>query len=171
MPMWRSRRTRRVSWQSPARRFALGVAFGRVVWGVAGWPGAAGTGVAGAGTPVRSARDPRSAAKGCAATCGCGRVIVVPVKRGASRYEGLQVLLTVPLGFVHIAFFVLAFYLIVTLGPLIALVVIAVGALEIVAGRTMAVGPGVLSHSLIGAGAVTIAFSGACLVFMLSMMQ
>jgi len=93
----------------------------------------------------------------------------VPVKQRSSKYEGLQVLLTVPLGFVHIAFFVLAFYLILALGPLIALVVIAIGALEIVAGRKMAAGPGVLSQSLIGAGSVTIAFSGACLIFMLSM--
>ena len=91
----------------------------------------------------------------------------MPANRGAYKYEGLQVLLTVPLGFVHIAFYAFAFYLIVVVGPLITLVVLAVGALEIAAGRTMASGPGVLKHSLVGAGGVTIAFSGACLVFML----
>jgi hypothetical protein len=35
----------------------------------------------------------------------------------------------------------------------------------------MAAGPGVLKHSLVGAGGVTIAFSGACLVFMLSLLE
>jgi hypothetical protein len=56
-------------------------------------------------------------------------VAVVPGRRGAYKYEGLQVLLTVPLGFVHIGFYVFAFYLIVVVGPLIALVAIAFGAL------------------------------------------
>jgi hypothetical protein len=97
-------------------------------------------------------------------------VAVVPGNRGAYKYEGLQVLLTVPLGFVHIALYVLAFYLIVAVGPLIAVVVIAFGVLEIAAGRTMATGPGVLKHSLVGAGGVTIAFSGACLVFILTLL-
>lgn len=95
----------------------------------------------------------------------------MPDTPGAYKYEGLQVLLTVPLGFVHIAFYAFAFYLIVALGPLIALVVIALGALEIAAGLTMATGPGVLKHSLVGAGGVTIAFSGACLVFLLSLLD
>jgi hypothetical protein len=97
-------------------------------------------------------------------------VAVVPGHGGDYKYEGLQVLLTVPLGFVHIAFYALAFYLIVVVGPLVAVVVIAFGVLEIAAGRTMVTGPGVLRHSLVGAGGVTIAFSGACLVFILSLL-
>jgi hypothetical protein len=94
-------------------------------------------------------------------------VTVVPAKSVAYKYEGLQVLLTVPLGFAHLAFYVLAFYLIMVMGPLIAAGVIAIGALEIAVGRAMATGSGVLKHSLTGAGGVTIAFSGACLVFLL----
>jgi hypothetical protein len=98
-------------------------------------------------------------------------VAVVPDNRGAYKYEGLQVLLTVPLGFVHIAFYAFAFYLIIVVGPLVAVVVTAVGALEIAAGRTIATGPGILKHSLVGAGGVTIAFSGACLVFLLILLE
>lgn len=90
-------------------------------------------------------------------------------RRAAYRHEELQVLLTVPFGFVHLAFYLVAFYLIVVVGPLVTLFVIAVGALEIAAGQKLLAAPAVLRQWLLGAGVGTIAFSIGCLVFTLSL--
>ncbi|MPZ61278.1 MAG: hypothetical protein GEU93_08275 [Propionibacteriales bacterium] len=85
------------------------------------------------------------------------------------KYESLQVLLTVVLGFVHVAFYVFKFYLIVAVAPVLTFLGSAIGALEITVSRSMSARSAlaVIRVWLLAVGICTIAFSASCLAYVI----
>jgi hypothetical protein len=96
-----------------------------------------------------------------------GRATVVQIDAGPYRYQGLQVLLAVVIGFAHVAFYVflLVLHLFLFVMPLPTVVGITVGALEIAIGSKLSESVAVLKLWLIAVGVITTVFSIGCLLY------
>ena len=90
------------------------------------------------------------------------------VQTRASKYESMQLLLTIVLGFVHVAVYVLMFWAFLSMGAPFILIGFVFGALEMALTRTMSDTLAVLRFWLLAAGAITMAFSASCLLYLLS---
>jgi hypothetical protein len=82
----------------------------------------------------------------------------------------MQVLLTVVLGFAHVALYALMFYVFVAMGPLFTLFGFVVGGLEIGVTSKMPETLAVLRFWLLAAGAITTAFTASCLLYLISVL-
>jgi len=95
------------------------------------------------------------------------------VEAGPYKYQGLQVLVTVILGFVHVAFYlillVLSMLLIVM--PLPTVVGIVIGALEMAIAWKLPPDWAVLKLWLFAAGVITTIYSLGCLLFVLAVLN
>ena len=89
------------------------------------------------------------------------------IDAGPYRYQGLQVLLAVVIGFAHVAFYVflLVLHLFLFVMPLPTVVGITIGALEIAIGLKLSETVGVLKLWLIAVGVVTTVYSLGCLLY------
>jgi hypothetical protein len=92
----------------------------------------------------------------------------VYVESRTSKYESMQLLLTVVLGFAHVALYALMFYVFLAMGPLFTLFGFVVGGLEIAVTSKMSDTLAVLRFWLLAAGAITMAFSASCLLYVVS---
>lgn len=90
------------------------------------------------------------------------------VESRTSKHESMQLLLTVVLGFAHVALYALMFYLFLAVGPLFALFGFVVGGLEIAVTSKMSDALAVIRFWLFAAGAITVAFSASCLLYVVS---
>jgi hypothetical protein len=89
------------------------------------------------------------------------------VDAGPYKYQGLQVLLTVVLGFVHAALYLalLVFHLFLIVMPLPTVVGITIGALEIAISSKLSGTLTVLKLWLLAAGVITTVYSAGCLLY------
>ena len=89
------------------------------------------------------------------------------IDAGPYKYQGLQVLLAVLLGFAHVAFFLflLVFHLFLFVMPLPTVVGITIGALEIAIGVKLSATVAVLKLWLLAVGVITAVYSLGCLVY------
>jgi hypothetical protein len=92
---------------------------------------------------------------------------VVQIDAGPYKYQGLQVLFAVVLGFAHVAFYVLllVLHLFLFVMPLPTMAGIAIGVLAITIGYKLPASVGVLKLWLIALGVVTTVYSLGCLVY------
>lgn len=92
---------------------------------------------------------------------------MVQIDAGPYKYQGLQVLVAVLLGFAHVAFymFLLVLHLLLFVMPLPTVVGITIGALEITLGFKLSASLAVLKLWLIALGVITTVYSAGCLVY------
>jgi predicted membrane channel-forming protein YqfA (hemolysin III family) len=89
------------------------------------------------------------------------------VDAGPYRYQGLQVLLAVVLGFAHVALYLtlLVFHLFLFVMPLPTVLGIAIGTLEIALSSKLSAALAVLKFWLLAVGVITTVYSVGCLVY------
>lgn len=94
------------------------------------------------------------------------------VEAGPYRYQGLQVLLTVVLGFAHVAFylFVLVLNLLLIVMPLPTVAGIIVGGVEVGIASKLSAGVTPVKLWLFAAGVITAVYSVGCLIFVLAVL-
>ena len=92
---------------------------------------------------------------------------MVQIDAGPYKYQGLQVLFAVVLGFAHVALYVLllVLQLFIFVMPLPTVAGIAIGALEMTIGYKLPPSAGVLKLWLIALGVVTTVYSLGCLLY------
>lgn len=89
------------------------------------------------------------------------------IDAGPYKYQGLQVLVSVLLGFAHVALYVLllVFHLLLFVTPLPTVVGMTIGTLEIAMGAKLTATLAVLKLWLVAVGIVTTVYSAGCLVY------
>lgn len=94
------------------------------------------------------------------------------VDAGPYKYQGLQVLFSVLLGFAHVAFFalLLVFHLMLFVMPLPTVAGMTIGALEIALGVKLSATLAVLKLWLVAVGIITAVYSAGCLVYVQTML-
>ena len=95
------------------------------------------------------------------------------VEAGPYKYQGLQVLVTVILGFAHVAFYLvlLVLSLLLIVMPLPTVVGIGIGAVEIAISWKLPPSLAVLKLWLFAAGIITTVYSVGCLLYVLTMLN
>ncbi len=95
------------------------------------------------------------------------------VEAGPYRYQGLQVLLTVVLGFAHVAFYLclLVLNLLLIVMPFPSVAGIVVGGVEIGIASRLSASVTPVKLWLFAAGVITAVYSIGCLVFVLAFLD